>query len=681
MNRKPKSQTVSYIVNNVSIELTADTLELCRLKVGERTWLDNGAEGAPLWQVHLADAGGRQVNLDGAAAAAVAARMDGDTLRLEWQGVQDPDTGAGPFDVQVAIASHATAPHLTAWRLTVKNHSQDWTLWHALFPRINGVLPNADSANDRVFWPEMWGMQATGWDTMPALSAPCGGYGKHAMQFMGFTRAEQTLYMGAHDPEQWQKQMIFAPGKATDAPRRAAMHFLLYPEGMTQAGNSFEQNYDIVVGELDGDWYDAATLYAGYARQQPWANQPPANAFHGAREDREVLIWEQASANKFPSDRLVTVNDKPVAEWTASMKELRRRLGVRIAVHMYHWHQTPFDTDYPDYFPIKAGFKELVAELKEGGVVVMPYINGRLWDQAAPSYGPEAEAAAEKISAHRVNPKTLYAWPENYGNGQLLTGMCMHTEYWRETVVNLCRRIVEDLGCGGVYLDQLGCFGGRTCLDPSHGHPLGGGAYWLEGMRHLVAAIRDEIGPDPLLTTECNWEGCVADFDGLLDTEWNHETNIPLFPAVYWGRNSIFGGTFFGNTYRNDGEILVRRASMRFVWGGQFGWGHFEPLLKPENKELFDYFATLCRLRTEYARFFCRGEFLRPPEIRMPDGTLCTSPLQGPVLGARWSDPDAPENAAVFLVNVTRQAQSVQVRVEDTGTVSVDLAALESTVI
>jgi len=102
---------------------------------------------------------------------------------------------------------------------------------------------------------------------------------------------------------------------------------------------------------------------------------------------------------------------------------------------------------------------------------------------------------------------------------------------------------------------------------------------------------------------------------------------------------------------------------MRFVWGGQFGWGHFEPLLKKENRALMDYFAQLCRLRRDYGSVFGRGEFLRPPAVKA-NGAVCTSPLKGPVLAAMWGDPDAPR-AVVFLVNVTRTAQRVRVCVAD----------------
>ena len=41
------------------------------------------------------------------------------------------------------------------------------------------------------------------------------------------------------------------------------MHFLAYPSGMTEAGNDYAQAYDVVVGDVAGDWFDAAKVYEG----------------------------------------------------------------------------------------------------------------------------------------------------------------------------------------------------------------------------------------------------------------------------------------------------------------------------------------------------------------------------------------------------------------------------------
>ena len=90
-----------------------------------------------------------------------------------------------------------------------------------------------------------------------------------------------------------------------------------------------------------------------------------------------------------------------------------------------------------------------------------------------------------------------------------------------------------------------------------------------------------------------------------------------------------------------------------------------------KNAALLRYFQSLLQLRTEYRRYFCRGEFLRPPKITVA-GKPSDNPLKGPVLAAQWRDPDGP-GSAIFLVNVTRQP--VRARVQKRAVLLAPLAA------
>src|SRR5690606_8626833 len=113
-------------------------------------------------------------------------------------------------------------------------------------------------------------------------------------------------------------------------------------------------------------------------------------------------------------------------------------------------------------------------------------INGRLWDINARSWTERnAERYAVKHSAERVAPRQLVPYLEDYGSGQKLSPMCIATSFWRETLVELCRRIVHELGCDGVYLDQIAAEKAELCCNREHGHPLGGGGWWLDGYRQL----------------------------------------------------------------------------------------------------------------------------------------------------------------------------------------------------
>ena len=70
----------------------------------------------------------------------------------------------------------------------------------------------------------------------------------------------------------------------------------------------------------------------------------------------------------------------PIESEISEVLRFREFFDVPIAIHWYNWHKIPFDTDYPEYFPTKEGFKDAVKKLQEFGVRVMPYINGRIFD-------------------------------------------------------------------------------------------------------------------------------------------------------------------------------------------------------------------------------------------------------------------------------------------------------------
>jgi hypothetical protein len=652
-----------YEINGLWLELTRPQGALRRLGAGEEVWCDGAAAGEPLWQLYVANAAGHRRTLDGSAAARTAVEAGGPSLRLRWEAVADAASGAGPFDVTIRIRP-ADRDALTAWRIDVTNRAADWTLWHVVFPRLGGLMPAGTGRDDRLYWPDGWGRQAAGWAAMPDIDVQPSGW-SYSMQFIAYAHGRRMLYFGWHDPHHFMRRIAFQ--KTPRRPRKARVYLTNYPEDMSVCGNAWRQGYDNVVGVLDGDWYDAARTYGRWARRQDWAARPAGAADRPPPERRQVHAWVLSTINEYPVDRVVTVNGRPVSRWTADVRRLAEHLGARIGVHLYQWHRTPFDTDYPHYFPVKDGLAELIAELKDAGVLVMPYINGRLWDISTASFIRDgAERFATKGVSHRADPPRRFLHLEEYPSRQKLANMCIATPFWRDRITETCRRIVHELGCDAVYIDQMGAAYGTPCFDPSHGHPLGGGGYALDGYRRLSEAIRREVGPECLLTTETNWEGCVADYDGLLSYIWSTDDMIPIFATVHWGQATMFGCEISDEAMRRQGgREFVRRMSMLFVWGAQLGWNHLTILLEKRLRPVLEHFGRLCRLRAEHAATLCRGEFLRPPRLTdAGTGRPCRSPLAGPVLGSMWSAPER-DGALVLLANVTRRAVEVTVEVAD----------------
>jgi hypothetical protein len=633
---------LSLNVGDLRLRLQRHSLALLRLDAPDGTWLQPGAAaGAPLWTLLAVDAAGRRAWLTGAAAARTACRPGADGLALTWSGVRDAATGAGPFDVTLRIRPVAGHRGLAAWRVSVRNRSRGWSLWQVTCPDFRGLLPSARPAADVLFWPDGWGAQYVGTANMPRLHRRYPRGWETTMQFFGYTRAGSTFYFGVHDPALAPKDFQFSPPADTGA--GGSLGITLFPENMGRAGNALECAFDTVAGVLPGDWFDAAAVYAAWARTQPWAATPPAGAPEGPRTRRDVTAWQT-----------LQVPEKPLATWAALMLKLQRALGARLGIHFYNWHQIPFDVSYPDYFPARPGFRGLVARLNRAGLLTMPYINGRLWDINAASWtARRALRGAAKGSAQRVAPATLFPYLEEYGSGQKLAPMCPATAFWRDTVRTLCRRIVRELGCAGVYIDQVAAEKAELCFDRTHGHAPGGGGFWLAGYRTLMAEMRRELGPEPYLTTECNWEGCAADYDALLSWHRGGAEQFPLFAAVYAGVARLFGCQFSAADIENDhGAVFAGRMALLFAWGGQLGWGDLTPLLEPRHRPLLRFFRRLCELREAHAATFADGRLLRPPRVAgaEPDAPeSATGRGPGDTFLALWRRPDGA--LTLFLLN------------------------------
>jgi hypothetical protein len=66
--------------------------------------------------------------------------------------------------------------------------------------------------------------------------------------------------------------------------------------------------------------------------------------------------------------------------------------------------------------------------------------------------------------------------------------MCPATRFWQDRVHEITLRLYNQYGVKGVSIDQIAASAARLCFDPSHGHPLGGGHWWVTTGALLTAA-------------------------------------------------------------------------------------------------------------------------------------------------------------------------------------------------
>lgn len=563
--------------------------------------------------------------------------------RTEWEGIS--------VHAHAAPDRGASALH---WTLHVENENDRWSLRRLVFPQVAAVEPDEQSC---VLFPRGPGEVQRGVSRRQFRYQGLYPGGWTAMQFLAAYSEEKGrgLYVATHDPLASSKD-ISVESRPSD---RAVVLAFDHPlPDMGKARNSFRLPGSASWRLFQGDWFDASVIYREWVRREAsWF--PPLGP--DGRPDtpawaRELCVW--ALGGGAPQSCVPAV------------KEFVHFLGVPAGFHWYNWHQIPFDNDYPHYFPTKDGFKKGVAALQAEKVYVMPYINGRLWDtrdQQAEDFefSRVARPAATKDEEGRPYTES-YGSKEKDGTPVRLAPMCPKTQLWQDRVRGIVLRLFTEYGLDAVYIDQVAAASPRLCFDAAHGHPLGGGHWWVEGYEELLEAIRSAKAAQRMLTSECNAEPYVRWLDGYLTWHWQHDGQVPAFPAVYGGAIQMFGRAYRGGATKD--LALRMKAGQQLVYGEQIGW--IGPGVVKE-KENADFLRQVVRLRFELRRYFHAGEMRRPPRLR---GNIPKVRADWQWSGEWWVTTDAvltgawrlPRDKRLVLIfaNVSDEAVSAALRLD-----------------
>ena len=537
--------------------------------------------------MHLeADSGWEQVE--------ALATKAGQELRLRWLRHKDVRLGG------ISVAVRATADPATAsirWKLEVHNESAQWSVWRVRFPQVSlrelgkqacVFLPRGPGEVQPGLWRRAFQFR----DTYPGAWM--------TMQFFAAydPARNRGLYCALHDPSGSTKDLAV---ESKPAEASVAFTFDVPAPDMGKAGNPFVVPGEAVWQLLRGDWYDAALLYRAWVRRN--AGWYPRLTAEGRADTplwmRELCVWAVGGGEPWipssvpPEKRLVQI------------KEFAKTLGPSVGLHWYGWHQIPFDNDYPHFFPAKKGFKEAVADLQSSGVMVMPYINGRLWDtrdRGLEDYQFSRVALPAAVKDENGKPvQEQYGSKESDQTPVRFAVMCPATHLWQNQIRDVTLRLFSECDVKGVYIDQIAAASARLCFDSTHHHALGGGHWWADGYRQMLEAIHAAKPADRILTTECNAEAFVRWFDGYLTWHWQQDGQVAAFPAVYGGALQMFGRFYGGGATRN--LALRMKAGQQFVFGEQIGW--INPSVV-EEKPNMDFLRQVVRLRRQLRALLLR---------------------------------------------------------------------------
>ena len=595
------------------------------------------SSGADLWELTLFPA---DKSLSPADAKAFRCQPINDRepgLRLTWD--EFGFTAAPALRVEVVVRLESGQP-MSRWELGVSGLGE-LGIRQVRFPRIVNIPVQQ---NERLAVP-VWMGQQTAEPRKVFAGENHGGRrqewaypGLLSMQCLAFYKQNGPgLYVACDDTAGFNKAFAFFG----DGTGNVGCEVLHLPERLSSSNHAWRLPYTVQLETFEGDWLTATERYRAWATNQVWAKesrlargQVPDWALNTA-----LWVWNRGRSPDVLGPAMV----------------LREKLGLPVSVFWHWWHGCAYDTGFPEYLPPREGtesFTNALASAQAKGIHALVYMNQRLWGMTTRSWQEEnAERFAVKGTDGAVHPEVY-----NTFTRAPCASMCMGTEFWRQKYAGLAVRAVTELGVNGIYKDQA-CTS-LACYDPTHGHPVGGGVYWMQGFRAMASDIRrrcDSRGEPVVLAGEGCGEPWLPYLDLMLSLQVSRERymapdswdTIPFFPAVYhayavsYGNYSSLTMPPYDDLWpaefapKEPLKLLDRKYSRQFcleqarafVWGQQPTIANFLPAQLEDRAGELDFVMRLARLRSRATKYLLHGTFLRPPQVHGPVATLDISRL------------------------------------------------------
>ena len=251
--------------------------------------------------------------------------------------------------------------------------------------------------------------------------------------------------------------------------------------------------------------------------------------------------------------------------------------GVPIALDWYWWHDIPYDTHYPNFWPPRDGvekFAAAIARLQKRGIYTQIYMNGlsRAADDASWADGGEAEALWREPGK---GPTRCYYNP--YDNCPLVD-TCGEAPRYHDLMSEQVRHAVKEGGLKAIYLDQIGCNSHQACYNPRHRHAPGDSCGPLAESRAFVERLRRE-NPGVQFSTEDTGEEMMDLFDTMItctpsiERTWgNLFEPVAALQAIWGDVVTLFGsyGIIDGVTPFDPRWPQDRRLKKELDWHAMF---------------------------------------------------------------------------------------------------------------
>ncbi len=634
---KPHSTGKVISITNGKITLgfsgkTGDLISFRDKSYGQE-FLDQNISGGSLWEIDIRQGGKTVPVICTAPRNFQYLRSGSRSLILLWNDFPENKD----LEIRAVIRLDEKQP-LSYWKIDVNGLSGK-RLAGVVFPIISGIR---DLGDEVLAVPSWMGQimrnpranlskiknrdKKFEWDYPGPLSMQC---------FALYNKNKCGLYASCNDTLNYRKSFSFA----LDTMNTLVYKVINYPESDSSL-KKYTPSYEAAIGSFKGDWITAAKQYREWAERQNWCRE--SRFKKGLTpfwlEKTALWIW-----NRGRSENVLT----PAAD-------MKKRLHLPVNVFWHWWHGCSYDDGFPEYFPPREGKKSFIRAMEEAHekeIRAIVYMNALQWGTSTKSWKTEQAShyAVKDINGH------LRSHVYNIFTGNALANMCVATPFWREKYASLAKRAISTYHTDGIYMDQA-CLN-RACYDRDHGHPVGGGNYWVRSFGELTRQIRSGVTKNDsiVLAGEGGGESWLPYLDAFLTLQVSRERyagiggweTIPFFQAVYHE---------YAITYGNYSSLLIppydelwpkefapkdplkllnedynkqfmMEQARSFVWGMQPSIANYEKFLASEREEEIGYLISLARVRYRALKYLLYGKFARSPQTDMPEEELKISRL------------------------------------------------------
>lgn len=569
-----------------------------------------GDRESPIWACTMASPDGTRkhaVASDHPARFVHEIKRDGDAveLALEWRGCPIADAH-GTLDARATVRLAKSDP-LSRWRLRIDPKGSDVGPWSIEFPVVGslGVARDSAGAHEQL---AACLKQGTLHES-PSSGIKVGDWypSGYFSQFMTYwcgpsgpdgiddPRAASNLYLATYDADSNLKGFFTRP----DGLNSFAMYVEHQPPGMGVAGQSFETNYDAIVGSFSGDWYDACQVYRQWATKQVWCS-------HGTVDvSNDIPDW-------FKKNVLTFRPSGPPEVMVPKMLRLHEFFGPDLP-SFTNWYEGTWDTKHifshlPTLLPGRADLDSTLATLAKNDMRVVAYSCLEMWADDHPDFKTRGLASAT------IEPDGTPKHIEWKPGHQVLP--CPAAAEYQVEQTKAIVDAVKAHDIKGVYLDLLSC-APYPCYSTSHGHARGGGDWWVKGYRKICGDIRSQaraVEPEFVMFGEANGEcfldlrdSCVL-FHGLLPSLT--PVNLPMYQVIFGDYTMTYGPHTGGF---NNPPVDAWPSIANFMYGGMVGRIFDDSLI---GTPIMDHWKTLARYRKACLNYFIGARVLRPQAIR-----------------------------------------------------------------